>query len=144
MPSETGLLDDTGAPDRAIVFYDADCRFCQSIAATLAQWDRGGRLRFATIQGPLGDEHLGDLDPGTRLASFHFIDLDGTRFSGGAALAPMIARLPAGAALAAGLRLAPGPVARGYGLIADNRVAISRLVPSRFKRWAADELRRLP
>ena len=126
---------------RPIVFYDEDCNFCKSIAATLGVWDRGGRLRFATIQGPLGDEHLGDLPPEQRLASFHFVDERGRRTSGGAALAPMFASLPAGEALAAGLRLAPGPVDRGYRWVAANRTALSRFVPGRFKRWAGRRLR---
>jgi predicted DCC family thiol-disulfide oxidoreductase YuxK len=127
---------------RPTVFYDDDCGFCKAIAATLAQWDRGDRLRFAPIQGPLGDKHLGDLSPAERLASLHFVDAHGTRSSGGAALAPLFARLPAGTVLAEGLRRAPGAADRGYRLIADNRSSLSRLVPERFKRWASAELER--
>jgi len=127
---------------RPIVFYDAECNFCKSIAASLATWDRGRRLRFATIQGPLGDERLGDLPPERRLASFHFVDEEGRRTSGGAALAPLFDRLPGGAALGTGLGAAPGAVDRGYHLIADNRIPLSRLVPGAFKRWAGDALER--
>ncbi|MGH2969646.1 MAG: thiol-disulfide oxidoreductase DCC family protein, partial [Solirubrobacteraceae bacterium] len=83
---------------RPIVFYDDDCSFCKTVAASLARCDRGGRLRFASIQGPLGDEHLGDLPPDARLASLHFVHADGSRSSGGAALAPMLAQLPGGEA----------------------------------------------
>ena len=41
---------------RPLVLYDADCNFCATVAAALASWDRARRLRFATIQGPLGEE----------------------------------------------------------------------------------------
>jgi len=59
-----------------------------------------------------------------------------------AALAPLFDRLPGGAALGTGLGAAPGAVDRGYHLIADNRITLSRLVPGAFKRWAGDALER--
>jgi len=128
---------------RPVVLYDADCNFCATIAAALASWDRGQRLRFATIQGPIGQEHLADLPPEERLASFHFIDADGQRTSGGAALAPLFDTLPAGALVAVGLRLTPGPTDLGYHWVAQHRVGISRWVPSRLKRWGRSKLESL-
>lgn len=128
---------------RPLVLYDADCNFCATVAAGLASWDRAHRLRFATIQGPLGEEHLADIDPAERLAAFHFVDAAGRRTSGGAALPELFAALPAGGALAGGLRLAPGPTGAGYRFIAGHRVGISRWVPSRAKRWGRAKLRAL-
>ena len=127
---------------RPVVLYDADCNFCATVAAALASWDRGHKLRFATIQGPVGDELLADLPPAARLESFHFIDDEGARTSGGAALAPLFASLPAGAPPSVAMRMLPGLADRGYRSVAGHRVGISRLVPSRSKRWARQVLER--
>jgi predicted DCC family thiol-disulfide oxidoreductase YuxK len=128
---------------RPVVLYDADCNFCATVAAALASWDHARRVRFATIQGPLGEEHLADLPPAERLQSFHFVDGQGTRHSGGAALPALFQALPAGAPLAAGLRLVPGPTDLGYRWVADHRVGISRWLPSRAKRWGRAKLKEL-
>jgi predicted DCC family thiol-disulfide oxidoreductase YuxK len=125
---------------RPTVLYDADCNLCQTIVAVLGVWDRRGALRFAAIQGPAGDEHLGDMTPEDRLASFHFVDGQGRRFSGGPALAPMLAALPGGRPPATALERAPGVADRVYRAVTDNREAISRFVPAAIKDWAERRL----
>jgi predicted DCC family thiol-disulfide oxidoreductase YuxK len=120
--------------DRAIVLYDGTCNLCKTISTTLLDWDkRRGTLLVTPIQTPAGDRLLGDLDDETRLSSFHFVDTDGTRYSGGIALAPMFARLPGGLPIAKLLRSMPGPVDVGYEFIATNRQKISKFVPGRLK-----------
>lgn len=127
--------------NRAIVFYDGECNLCKTIAVALLDWDRKrGTLLVTPIQTPAGDRFLGDLDDETRLSSFHFIDTDGTRYSGGEALAPMFDRLPAGHPIARLLRTAPGPVDAAYEFVATNRQKLSRFVPGRLKARARQRL----
>lgn len=127
--------------DRAIVLYDGNCNLCKTIATTLLAWDRKrGTLLVSPIQSPAGDRVLGDLPDDVRLSSFHFIDTDGTRYSGGIALAPMFDRLPAGHPIALALRSAPGPVDSAYEFIATNRQQISKFIPAAIKRRARARL----
>src|SRR5688500_18829083 len=120
--------------DRAIVLYDGNCNLCKTISTTLLEWDRKrGTLLVTPIQSPAGDRLLGDLPDDVRLSSFHFIDTDGTRYSGGIALAPMFDRLPAGHPIAVALRSAPKPVDAAYEFIATNRQKISKFIPARLK-----------
>ena len=127
--------------ERAIVLYDGTCNMCKTIATTLLKWDsRRGTLLVTPIQSPAGDRLLGDLPDDVRLSSFHFIDTDGTRYSGGIALAPMFDRLPAGHPIAVALRAAPGPVDTAYEFIATNRQQISRYIPERIKAYARRNL----
>jgi predicted DCC family thiol-disulfide oxidoreductase YuxK len=130
--------------DPALLFYDRDCRFCAWGVVGLARRARPGTLALATIQGPLGDEHLGHLDEDARLASWHL--WDGERLRGEAdvldGLAPRLAAPGLRAAVAVA-RLAPRPLASAaYRQVATHRVALSRLVPAGAKRRAQDALPR--
>ena len=131
------------AGERAIVLYDGQCNLCKTISTTLLDWDRGRTLLVTPIQSPVGDRLLGDLPDDVRLSSFHFVDRDGTRYSGGPALAPMFANLPGGSPIARLLRAAPGPVDALYELIATNRVKISRYVPVALKRRSGSRLEKV-
>ena len=131
------------AGERAIVLYDGECNLCKTISTTLLDWDRGRTLLVSPIQSPVGDRLLGDLPDDVRLSSFHFVDRDGTRYSGGPALAPMFANLPGGHPIARLLRAAPRPVDTVYELIATNRVRISRFVPAALKRRSRSRLERV-
>ena len=122
--------------DRAIVLYDGTCNLCKTISMTLLGWDhRRGTLLVTPIQSPAGDKLLGDLPDDVRLSSFHFVDIDGTRYSGGVALAPMFDRLPGvfGHLIARVLRAMPGPVDVMYEFIATNRQQISTFIPEPLK-----------
>jgi predicted DCC family thiol-disulfide oxidoreductase YuxK len=129
--------------DKAIVLYDGECNLCKTISATLLDWDRGRTLMVTPIQSLAGDRLLGDLPDDVRLSSFHFVDRDGTRYSGGPALAPMFANLPGGHPLARALRAAPGPVDGVYEFVATNRQKLSRYIPERLKRRSRSRLEKV-
>jgi predicted DCC family thiol-disulfide oxidoreductase YuxK len=114
--------------DTATVFFDEDCGFCRWSADRLRSWDRAGRLRFATIQGPEGDRVLGDMDPATRLASWHLVSRDGRRWSAGAAVAPTIRLLPGGRPLAVVFALSPWATERLYQWTVRHRLRLGALL----------------
>jgi predicted DCC family thiol-disulfide oxidoreductase YuxK len=110
------------------LLYDEGCRFCTALSTRLARLGRG--LEAVPIGSPQGDRLLADLAPAERYATVHLVDEAGGRHSGGAALPPLLARLPGGrlpARLAAAL---PGPTALGYRLVARHRGTLSRLTRS--------------
>ena len=135
----------TADDDRPTILYDGDCGFCRWSAEKLRRWDRERRLAFATIQGETGRRLLGDMAPADRLASWHVVMPDGTRLSGGAALPPVLDRLPAGAPLALLASLSPPLTDAAYRAVARRRTAIGRALgadacavdPSRAARDAA-------
>jgi len=118
------------------VLYDAGCGLCVWLLAGLLAWDRDERLRPGAIEGAEGRRLLADLDPQERLSAWHLVAPDGTRSSGGAALAPLLRLLPGGAPAAAVAALSPGLSGRGYRWVADHRGRLSRLVPAGAKRRA--------
>jgi predicted DCC family thiol-disulfide oxidoreductase YuxK len=122
------------------VFYDDECQFCKWLTALLLRWDRGRRLRAASIQSGEGERSLGDLSPEQRLASWHFVDQDGRRLSAGDAFPPLLRRLPGGRGPAWLAARFPRLVNRAYFWVARNRHGLSRLVPGRWKRRAAARL----
>ncbi len=120
------------------ILYDDDCGFCRWCVVQLLAWDdRGQRLlRPAAIQSDRGAALLASIPETDRLKTAHVVGPDGTVYSGGDA-APVVADLlPAGAPLAFAARMVPWLVRGGYGVIAGNRIRISRLVPSAAKRRA--------
>jgi predicted DCC family thiol-disulfide oxidoreductase YuxK len=123
------------------VLYDADCGFCKWMLAALLRWDLRARLRPLALQGASADELLADLTREQRMASWHLISPVGKRRSGGAALAPLLRLLPAGRPLAAVIGRLPGPIDGAYRWVAANRTQLSRYVPARSKRRAAERVR---
>ena len=109
------------------MLYDEGCRFCTAVAAALAA--RG--LAVAAIGSPAGDTWLRDLDHGDRYAAFHAIDGAGRRRSGGTAVPLVLEALPGGRLPAALARRTPRATHLGYGLVARNRRALSRVVGAR-------------
>jgi predicted DCC family thiol-disulfide oxidoreductase YuxK len=126
------------APDqrRSVILYDADCGFCRWSLAKLLAWDRHGRLRPVEIQSVEGGRLLADLDQDRQLASWHFVDREGRRHSGGLAAAPLLRSLPAGRPLATLVERFPAATERGYGWITRHRGALGRLIPAGAKRRA--------
>jgi predicted DCC family thiol-disulfide oxidoreductase YuxK len=106
------------------------------LLAALLRWDRRGRLRPVPLRGPEADERLADLGETERMASWHLVSPDGSRRSGGAAIAPLLRLLPAGAAPAAIFARFPGLTDRGYRWVAENRSGLSRWVPKGSKERA--------
>ena len=105
------------------MLYDEGCRFCTAVAGALAA--RG--LAGAAIGSPAGDTWLRDRDRRDRYAAFHAIDGAGRRRSGGAAVPLVLEAVPGGRLPAALARYAPRATHLGYGLVARNRRALSRV-----------------
>jgi len=107
--------------------------------AWVVRHDRRGRIRSVPIQSPLGAELLADLDPPGRLRSAHVIRVDGSRCSGGAAVAEVLSALPRTFALGRLARGLPGTTDLLYRAIAARRETVGRLVGAAARR-RADEL----
>jgi predicted DCC family thiol-disulfide oxidoreductase YuxK len=116
---------------RPRVYYDEDCGFCRWTLAWVLRWDRKRRLRPVPIQSVEGEGELGDLGR-ARLESAHLVR-DGERWSGGAALAPLLEELPGGRILAPIARRLQPLTEPAYRCVAHHRSALSRLVPDRSK-----------
>jgi predicted DCC family thiol-disulfide oxidoreductase YuxK len=122
--------DTSGSPRdaRALLLYDGECAFCRWSLRRVLAWDRGRHLRPVALQESRATELLAELDEDARMASWHLVEADGTRFSGGAAVAPLMRLLPGGAPLARTAETFPRAVDASYGLIARHRSVLSRLV----------------
>jgi len=130
-----------GGQEQWIVLYDGACGFCKWILGGLLWLDRDRRLRPLALQQEEAQGLLTELDPDLWMASFHLVTPDGVLASAGEAL-PSLLRLVRGGRLpAAVLERCPGLTARGYRWIAENRTALSRFVPRRWKRRAAERVR---
>jgi branched-chain amino acid transport system substrate-binding protein len=110
------------------LLYDRDCSFCTWCLRWILRWDRRGRLRPVAIQSTEGEELLADLDPDSRLDSWHLVSPDGEIVSAGAAAAPLARLLPGGRPLAFLFETFPGATERAYRWVADHRGALARLL----------------
>lgn len=115
-------------PGRATVLYDDDCGFCRWTAERLRRWDRHARLAFAPIQGDTGARLLEDLSSHERLDAWHLATPDGHRWTAGAAVPPLLERLPGGRPLAAVAARAPRLTEMLYRAVARRRSSIGRLL----------------
>ena len=115
----------------ATLLYDADCGFCRWSTDRIRRWDRRRTLRVIPIRSAEGDALLGDMDPRTKTASWHFVDAKGVVRSGGDAAAPLFALLPGGKPLATMANLFPGATGRLYRLVARNRERLGRALGER-------------
>jgi predicted DCC family thiol-disulfide oxidoreductase YuxK len=122
-----------------ILLYDAECGFCRWAVVWALDRDRAGVLEPIGIQSARGAALLADLDERERLSSVHVVRADGSRRSGGAALAPLLEALthPALARLA---RLVAPLTGAAYRFVAGNRRQFSHLVSARAKRRADQRL----
>lgn len=132
-PQETS---DAAGETRALLLYDGGCGLCRWTVAGLLRRTRSERVAPVPIESPLGAELLADLDPEARMRAAHLV-IDGGRFSGGEAAAPLLKALgilPRAAALAGRF---PRATEFGYRLVAGNRRILGRMVPREW-RTAAD------
>jgi predicted DCC family thiol-disulfide oxidoreductase YuxK len=127
-------------PQRWLVLYDGDCGLCKWLLAGLLRFDRAGHLRPIALQRPEAETLLDDLDPAERMASMHLVAPDGTRTSAGAALPALLRLLTGGRLPAAVLERFPRLTSGGYRWVATHRIGISRFVPGRAKRRAAERV----
>jgi predicted DCC family thiol-disulfide oxidoreductase YuxK len=109
---------------RLTVLYDEGCGFCTSVAARVAR--RPG-IAVEPIGSPAGALMLRDLSTSQRYSAFHVVDALGRRSTAGAALAPLLHELPAGALPAAVCRAFPWLGERLYRLVSGNRPLIAKL-----------------
>lgn len=123
--------------DRWIVLYDADCGLCRWLLAAILRWDRDRALAPVALQSDDARALLSDLSPGQRMASWHLISPRGKRFSGGAALAPMLRLMPHGKLPAAAAAAMPTVTERAYRWVAAHRAQLASLVSERAKRRAS-------
>ena len=114
----------------AIILYDADCGFCRWAVDKVLAWDRAGKLHPTAIQGPEAERLLCGLSDEERMASWHLV-VDGNRYSGGAAAAPLLRLLPGGRPLAPVVAAFPGASDRAYRFVARNRDRFGRLAGTR-------------
>ena len=126
---------------RWLVLYDGDCGLCKWLLAGLLRFDRAKRLRPVALQRPEAETLLADLEPAERMASMHLVSPDGTRTSAGAALPALLRLLSGGRFPAAVLGRFPRLAEAGYRWAATHRIGISRFVPQRVKRRAAERVR---
>ena len=116
---------------RPNLYFDSDCGFCRWSLGWVLRWDRRKRLRPLEIASAEGDRELGDLGE-ARFESWHLVR-DGTRYSGGAAFAPLLEELPCGQPFARVARLLEFATVPAYRWVAKHRSGLSRLVPKRSK-----------
>jgi predicted DCC family thiol-disulfide oxidoreductase YuxK len=119
-----------------VVLWDRDCGFCAFMLALLLRADRRRMLRPAFIQGPEGDRLLADLTQKERLRSWHFVDTQGRRTSGGAALPAMLRELPGLRPLAGLAAARPALTERAYRWVATHRSLLSKPIPAAAKERA--------
>jgi predicted DCC family thiol-disulfide oxidoreductase YuxK len=123
------------------ILYDADCGFCRWSLAKLLGWDRHRRLRPVAIQSAEGNHLLAGIDDEERMASWHLVDPEGRRHSGGIAAVPLLRELPGGRPFAALLQRFPGATERCYAWVVRNRAALGRPIPAGARRRADTRIR---
>ncbi len=113
---------------RATVLYDEGCAFCRRCVDLLRALDRRRLLTFAPIGSQAGERLLRDLSPEERYASWHLVEEDGRRYSAGAALPPLLRRLPSLRRLAPLAETFPGAVEAAYRLVSRHRGLLGRWI----------------
>jgi predicted DCC family thiol-disulfide oxidoreductase YuxK len=120
---------------RTPILYDDDCGFCRVSCAAVLVLDRRRRLRPVAIQSGEGERLLADMPPEQRLDSWHLVTGDQQVHSAGAAFAPLLRLLGAGA-VAAALARFPAGTERAYRFVANRRSPLGRRLPSGLKERA--------
>lgn len=120
-------------PDRPVLFYDQDCRFCRASARAIEFLDRKGHFALLPFSDPTADDLLAQVEPEDRGRSIHVAEPDGWVVSAGDALIELTRVLPCGGLIADAV-WRKQPLRRvfgwGYQLVADHRGTFSRMVPN--------------
>ncbi len=127
--------------DPATVLYDGNCGLCRWLLAKFLRWDRRRLLHPVALQDPEAERLLGAMDEETRMGSWHLVEPDGTVSSAGAAVPPVLRRLPGGGPLAAMSAAMPRLSERIYRLVAGNRDRLGPLIPAGAKQRANRRVR---
>ena len=99
---------------------------CKFIVARILELDRTGRLRPVALQDQRAAALMPGLSEEERMRSFHVVAHDGRVHSAGDGLAQLVPPL----------RRFPRLAARAYGLVADNRDRLGKLIPAPARRQA--------
>lgn len=105
------------------VLYDERCPLCARLTGPLGAVEG---VSVAPIGSERGAQLLGDLTPAERYAALHVVDADGRRRSGADGLPPLLRRLRGGRFPAWLVERFPAAAALLYGLVARNRMRLSR------------------
>ena len=125
-----------------VVLYDRDCGFCRWSLAKVLSLDRRRSLRPVALQDPEADVLLKGMNEERRYASAHVVTEDGSVFSGGEAVAPLVRLLPAGAPFSAVARLLSRPLNAGYRVVVRYRGALGRRLSPEAKDRATGQIDR--
>lgn len=91
---ETPLPHPTEFPDRNILIYDGECRFCISQVSKLARWDVEGELAFTPLQDAFVAEQYPELSREMLMKEMYLVTRDDQRFGGVHAVREIARRLP--------------------------------------------------
>ena len=116
---------------QAVILYDADCGFCLWSLHKILAWDRHNRLRPVPLQDAEADRLLAGMDKRQKMRSWHLIMPDGTVYSSGAAVAPLMQLLPGGTPIAALASAFPRSTESLYRWVARNRGTLGRALHAR-------------
>ena len=119
--------------DRAVLFYDGDCRFCRASARTIAALDHRRQFAILPFDDPAAEALLSSVPAERRWESIHITHTDGGTVSEGDALIELTRLLPGGdlvADAASKNRSIRQVFGWGYQFIASNRALLSRIVPN--------------
>lgn len=127
---------------RTVVLYDRDCGFCRWSLARVLDLDRHRALRPVALQAPEADDLIGSMPSRRKFASAHIVTPEGSVYSGGDAIAPLVRVLPAGPNLAPVASFLSLPLGAGYRLVVRSRGVLGRLLPSALKDRATAQIDR--
>jgi predicted DCC family thiol-disulfide oxidoreductase YuxK len=119
-------------PDRPVLFYDGECRFCRFTARAIESLDQRHRFGYLPFSDELAPELLASVAPGRREHSIHVVFPDGGVVSAGDALAEVTRVVPLGGLVADAAREhrpVRGIFRWAYSLVADRRGPLSSIVP---------------
>lgn len=93
--SSPTLPDPDDYPDRDVVIYDGDCRFCTSGVKKIKLMDRfGQRLAFISLHDPRVAQRYSDLSNDDLMKEMYVVDTRGNRHGGADAVRYLSRRLP--------------------------------------------------
>jgi predicted DCC family thiol-disulfide oxidoreductase YuxK len=119
------------APLRHTIVYDGDCGFCRWSLGWVLRWDRRRRLRPLALDAEEAGRLLAEIEPASRMTSWHLVDAGGRVWSSGAAAPELLRLLPGGRPAAALLAKFPRLTGRAYRWVADHRSALGRRIGER-------------
>ncbi|HEX2195634.1 MAG TPA: DUF393 domain-containing protein [Actinomycetota bacterium] len=112
-----------------VVLYDADCGFCTWVVDKIAGRVEAGALEIVPLQAPRADELLaGRVDEQAKWESWHLVEADGTLYSGGEALPPVLRHVRGGRSAGRAAARFPRVASALYRIVARNRDKLGRVV----------------